>query len=134
MDIKKINWQQTIPIRHAVLWPNENPSYVEVEGDADALHFGVFVADGIICVASVFIDGESARLRKFATLPAFQGKGLGSYMLRHLITELKTSAISYLWLDARASAVEYYQRFGFTVEGVCFYKNQQPYYKMYKHL
>jgi len=136
LQLVTLDWQQTLPIRHQVLWPNESLEFCQVPGDIDALHFGVLNKSTLVCVASIYIDqdAKSARLRKFATLPLLQGKGVGSVMIEHLITILKRQGIDYLWFDARASALGFYQRFGFEAEGDIFYKNKVAYYKMHKHL
>lgn len=134
MHVIDLNWEQTIPIRHKVLWPNESPEFCRVEGDTEGLHFGVVINNEIVCVASVYVDAGTARLRKFATLSQFQGQGIGSCMLNHIVNKLKQDEISYLWFDARVSAVGFYQRLGFTSLGEPFYKNEIAYYKMYANL
>lgn len=140
MKVIKLNWEKTIPIRHIVLWPNETPEFCKVEGDEDASHFGVMIDNELVCVASVYLDSyktdsrKRARLRKFATLPAFQGNGVGSFMLEYIIETLKKKKINYFWFDARESALSFYNRFGFTATGECFYKKEVPYYKMHADL
>ena len=134
MKVVKINWEETIPIRHKVLWPNEIPSYCKVEGDETAIHFGILIEGEICCVASIYPNQQSVRLRKFATLQEFQGKKVGSFMLNYVIKELKASNVNYFWFDARESAEDFYNRFGFKIEGERFYKNTVPYVKMYMNL
>lgn len=134
MHVIELNWQQTIPIRHKVLWPNESPEFCQVEGDSEGFHFGVVINNQIVCVASVYIDAGSARLRKFATLSQFQGQGIGSCMLKHLLKQLKQHQVKYLWFDARFSAVGFYHRLGFSSIGEQFYKHGVAYYKMYANL
>lgn len=130
MKIEKLSWKDTISIRHKVLWPNESPRYCIVKGDEDALHFGVSIDGKVVCVASVYLDNTSARLRKFATLNEYQGNGVGTFMLNYLVGELKVYGVEYLWFDARESAVEFYKRFGFGVFGDRFYKKDVSYFKM----
>ena len=48
MVIRDISWEQTIPLRHSILWPNKPPEYCHVEGDRDALHFGAFTNDELV--------------------------------------------------------------------------------------
>ena len=134
MKIVELNWTDTILIRHTVLWPNEQPEFCKVEGDEHALHFGIEIDEKLVCVASIFRDGDSVRLRKFATLVEHQGKGVGSYMLRHLISEMRHKGMTYFWFDARETALNFYERFGFKVTGDRFYKHSVPYYKMHMHL
>ncbi len=79
MEVKKITWEETIPIRHQVLWPDKNPEFCIVEGDARALHYGIFLEAELVCVASIYVSENPARLRKFATLQEYQNQGVGSY-------------------------------------------------------
>lgn len=134
MKVIELTWQETIPIRHTVLWPTDDPKNCMVDGDDEALHFGILIDAKITCVASIYIGQGSARLRKFATLNEHQGKGLGSFMLNFLLNELKNHKVSYLWLDARESAIDFYKRFDFTVHGERFLKKDIAYFKMHKNL
>jgi len=134
LEIIEINAQETIAIRHEVLWPNKTPEFCMVEGDSEALHFAVLNNKKIVCVASIYITGASARLRKFATLEEFQGQGIGSFMLNHLVQQLKKQGMQSLWFDARESAVGFYNRLGFTVSGTRFYKSHIAYYRMHADL
>lgn len=137
MHIELIPYQATLPIRQAVLWPDKPRVFCQVEGDEDALHFGCFLpVEGkpnqttIVAVASIFVDGGEARLRKFATLPAYQNQGIGSSMITHMINELHIRQISHFWCDARESAMHFYERFNFEVEGERFFKSNVAYFKM----
>ena len=136
MQVVELTAQQTIPIRHKVLWPNELPEYCIVEGDGGALHLGVLIDNEVVSVASIYFNNteQSARLRKFATLFEYQGRGIGSYLLAHIIDLLKKLNINYFWFDARASAVIFYKRLGFQTASELFYKNSVSYYRMHMNL
>tara|TARA_R110000737_G_scaffold35739_2_gene54879 strand:- start:762 stop:1166 length:405 start_codon:yes stop_codon:yes gene_type:complete len=130
MEISPISWQQTIPLRQSVLWPNNPPEFCYVDGDDDGLHFGAFIEGALVCVASVYLTSGKARLRKFATDPRYQNQGIGSKMLAHIIQSLKSSQVKWFWCDARASAIEFYKRFGMRACSERFYKAEVSYYKM----
>ncbi|MGO1792606.1 MAG: GNAT family N-acetyltransferase [Oceanisphaera sp.] len=131
MDIRRIDWQQTIAIRHQVLWPNKPPAFSQLEQDALGVHFGAFINNQLVCVASIFIDGSSARLRKYATLVEFQGQGIGTAVLNAIFDYLQRQPqLDYFWCDAREEAIGFYQGFGMQVEGERFYKSEQAYVKM----
>jgi len=134
LEIIELHWRDTLSIRHQVLWPNERPEFCEVVGDDKALHFGLKVDDEIVCVASIFMDGQSARLRKFATLESFQGQGLGSLMIQQILEKMRKQDVTFFWFDARATATPFYVRFGFNTTGDVFYKNSIAYYKMSANL
>ncbi len=129
-EIKKISWQQTIPLRHKVLWPEKPPEHCYVEDDPQGIHFGAFYHGELVCVASIYLKEDQARLRKFATEPAFQRRGIGTLMLQYIIDELRRQAISYFWCDGRESALDFYKRFNMCSEGQRFYKADVPYFKM----
>lgn len=132
MQIAPLHWTQTIPIRHRVLWPNKPPEFCHVEGDEDALHFGVHLHGELVSVISLYISisGDEARFRKFATLSQHQGRGIGSALLTHVISSAHEKGITRIWCDARATAVGFYERFGMATEGELFYKSDVAYFKM----
>jgi len=130
MEIRNISWEQTIPLRHSVLWPKKPAEYCHVEGDQDALHFGTFINDELVCVASVYVKSDKARLRKFATKADYQGQGIGSQMLKSILHSLKKTEVKTFWCDARESALSFYQRFGMQPYGERFYKADVSYFKM----
>jgi GNAT superfamily N-acetyltransferase len=130
MDIRRIPWQATLPLRQRVLWPQASLAALQLADDEAGLHFGAFAGDELICVASLFIRDGEARLRKFATATPHQGRGLGSAMLRHLIEEARQAGCHALWCDARESALAFYRRFGLHEEGPRFHKEGLPYFRM----
>lgn len=134
MEVVNLNWQETIPIRHQVLWPDKPPEFCKVEGDEAAQHYGVKKDGVLVSVASIYFAQDSVRLRKFATLETFQSQGIGSFLFQHIIEELTHAGVSYLWFDARESAQSFYERFGCFVEGERFYKGDIPYFKMRREL
>ena len=128
--IKDINWEETIPVRHRVLWPNKLSEFCHIDDDSDGWHFGYYLGDELVSVASVYPNREKARLRKFATLVGAQGKGIGTELLTHIISTIKARGITRFWCDARESATGFYERFGMRREGERFFKSEVPYFKM----
>lgn len=128
--IRQIDGQQTIAVRHRVLWPNKPPEFSQLGNDHAGVHFGAFIGPQLVCVASVFINNEYARLRKYATLADYQGQGIGTAVLRAIFTHLEQQQVDYFWCDARESAIGFYRRFGMQPEGERFYKSGEPYIKM----
>jgi len=117
-DVRRIDAEQTLPIRHAVLWPHKPLDYCRVTEDALGEHWGAFVDGHLVCVASLFADEEGGmRLRKFATVAAMQGRGIGSTLLDQVLAQLRQRGIKRFWCDARRSACNLYARFGLQMEG-----------------
>ena len=155
LEIKSITAQDTIRLRHAVLWPNHPVSYVLLPEDDTGHHFGAFFtpngAPELIGVISLFNapippadlvdcspDAEpirAARFRKFAVEPGYQSQGVGTRLLEEVFSvassELKFSTI---WCDARVVAADWYRRRGMSPFGTSFFKGGLEYVRMRKDI
>ncbi|KAI0839725.1 GCN5-like N-acetyltransferase [Hypoxylon sp. FL0890] len=157
ITVRPISAPETYALRHAVLWPNKPVSYVQLPDDEAGQHFGAFINPSnegddkdkddnkikdnggsaeLVSIISLFIDDESgaARFRKFATAPAWQGKGVGSALLAYTIEAAARKGATSIWCDARQSALGFYQRFGMSGEGEPFFKGEVPYLRMSREL
>jgi len=134
MNIQRIMWHEALPIRHEILWPNKPLLFCKVDGDETADHYGVYLNDELVSVASIYRDNRVARLRKFATLVKFQGRGLGSKLIAHILNELEDAGVECFWCDARKTATGFYKKLGMTQQGSEFYKSGVLYLKMEKRL
>lgn len=130
MEVKRISAQQTMAIRHAVLWPSKSVEFCHVAEDEFGHHYGCFDEGQLIAVASLFFDQGEVRLRKFAVLTDYQGQGVGSKMLDTMLSDAAALGTPLLWCDARESALAIYAKFGLTKQGERFYKGEIPYFKM----
>jgi len=129
-DIRPIAAADTYALRHQVLWPDKSLEYVKIDDDAAGYHFGAFRNEELLSVISLFIDGDEARFRKFATHPNFQGHGLGTALLQHVFSEARRLGARHIWCDARQDSAGFYARFGLRPEGEIFYKGPIPYVRM----
>lgn len=121
---------ETLQIRQRVLWPSKSIEHCIVEGDEDASHFGLFLVNELVGVASTYDNEGVVRLRKFAVETQHQGKGFGSALLKHALDHATQNGAEVFWCDARENAVDFYKRFGMSVEGSQFFKSELPYRKM----
>lgn len=154
LEIRSITVQDTIKLRHTVLWPDRPVSYVLLPEDDTGHHFGAFNASTdapeLIGVISLFREpippAESAdnsvdeaicaaRFRKFAVDPAYQGQGVGTRLLEEVFSvassELKFSTI---WCDARVAVADWYQKRGMSSFGANFDKGGLEYIRMRKDI
>jgi len=129
-EIRPIPAEATYALRHQVLWPDKPLDYVKVENDAAGHHFGAFRHDELQAVISLFVEGEEARFRKFATRPDCQGQGLGTALLQRVFAEAQRQGARRIWCDARQDSASFYARFDMQPEGEIFYKGTVPYVRM----
>lgn len=129
IQLKPISADDTLPLRHSVLWPDKPFDYVRLPNDAQGYHLGGFADGRLVSVISLFFDegAGSARFRKFATHPDYQNQGIGTQLLNHVIEKARQNDARELWCDARLTAAAFYERFGMTPDGDVFYKGEIPY-------
>ncbi|KAG6853941.1 hypothetical protein C0991_012265 [Blastosporella zonata] len=145
---KPILVEQTLRLRHSVLWPNMPLSHVSLPEDAQGLHIGAFLpdADQPVAVISVFVEPSpinhsfirahdtqrQARFRKFACDPAFQGRGIGTKLLEFAFKCAREDLnATVAWCDARTSSADWYAKRGMTPFGDTFFKGPVEYIMMY---
>lgn len=134
IEIQRINTEALLDIRHLVLWPDKPREFVRVSEDETGTHFGLYADGRLVSVISLFGDGTAVRFRKFATLPDFQGKGLGSMLLQQAMAFAKAEGFERMWCDARTDALRFYERFGFSRESAPFFKEHIEYYQIGRQL
>ncbi len=112
------------------MWPEKDISYVQLPEDEDGHHFGLYLSGELVSVVSLFVKGQRAQFRKFATLPQYQGKGYGSMLLQHLFRQAATQGITQLWCNARKEKASFYRRFGLQETNHTFMKDGKSYVVM----
>ncbi len=126
IEIRLIAVQDTYPIRKRVLWPDDPPETLHRPGDEaeNTRHVGGFWAGQLVSIATVVQDAPpdtqqptAWRLRAVATLPEFQGRGIGKQVIEHCMAYAIEQGGTLLWCNARPDAVGFYERLGFQIEG-----------------
>ncbi|KAI0691158.1 GCN5-related N-acetyltransferase [Cerioporus squamosus] len=151
--IRRISAEETVPLRHSVLWPEHPVSYVLLPEDASGYHYGALLPDTAtpVAVISVFVDplpptpgaictpsdtsARAARFRKFACDPRYQGRGIGTMLLKHVFEVAVSEMVcGVIWCDARMSAAGWYERRGMKKYGDTFFKGDIEYVRMMRDL
>jgi len=133
MKVTEIFAEETYDLRSEVMWPDKSQNFVVLEDDKEGVHFGLWKDDKIISVISLFIKGNEAQFRKFATAILEQGYGFGTILLKHLMTFVVDKKINRLWCNARADKVSFYESFGMRQTSQSFKKGGIRYIIMEKH-
>lgn len=134
MQIKRVGHKDVLEVRQSVLWPKESIDFVRLDKDEKGFHYGLFVDNSLVSVISAFVENDEAQFRKFATLEEYQGKGYGSKLFTYMLEELEEASVHRIWCDARVDAIEFYERFGFSMSsGDIFFKKDIQYVQMERH-
>jgi len=155
--IDKISKDQTMQLRHSVLWPDLPLSHVCLPEDDEGFHYGAFLPqrDTPIAVISLFRENiptdeetrdpepglssansmthycEAVRFRKFVCEPQYQGQGYGSQLLLHALSMVRYEwGVTMAWCDARTATQDWYKRRGFQPFGPKFFKGAVEYVRM----
>lgn len=129
-----ITAEDTLPIRHRVMWPDKPLNFVKLPDDDKGQHFGLYVENQLISVLSLFLEDHRAQFRKFATLQTHQGKGYGTLLLNHVILEATKQGATQIWCNARTEKADYYSSFGLMQTGEPIYKEGKAFITMTKNL
>jgi GNAT superfamily N-acetyltransferase len=127
MMIEEIDLETVWQIRHQVMWPARDATFVRLPEDTDAQHLGCVVDGQCVSVISLFTTPDGLQFRKFATLVSQQGKGYGSALLAHVI---QTNPNQIIWCHARVEKQAYYEKFGLLPRDIPFEKNGKIYVRM----
>ncbi|MFT4658395.1 MAG: GNAT superfamily N-acetyltransferase [Ilumatobacter sp.] len=106
--------------RADLVWAHDNDPHTE--------HLGIRLVDESIVAISTWLQSpcpnyssdSALQLRGMATDPAHNGQGHGSALLRAGTERAKAAGHDLIWANARVTALEFYERAGFTVSGPVF--------------
>lgn len=123
MRVKQINVEQTYPLRQLVLRPNRPLAACQFPDDyqTTTYHFGLITKQGeVVAIATFLLTEEGYQLRGVACNPEIQNQGLGSQLLQGAYEQLANVGIQDIWCQARIRARNFYERLGFTTDGIIF--------------
>lgn len=123
LNIEQITPELAWNIRHEVLYPNLNIDAVKLDDDFIGIHFGVFVANKLAGVVSVFEDEDKLLFRKLSVRNEFQNQKIGSALMNYILNHARSTEKKFIWCNARTSALNFYKKFGFVSNGKTFTKN-----------
>jgi predicted GNAT family N-acyltransferase len=132
--IEQITQELTWKIRQAELNPELPLSAIKLAEDDIGIHLGLFHNNQLITVVSLFQNGNELQFRKFATLKTYQKMGFGSKMMAYILDYATQHQIQKVWCNARSTATNFYNKFGFAATKKKFSKNNISYVIMQKFI
>ncbi|CAN5364678.1 GNAT family N-acetyltransferase [soil metagenome] len=132
-DPKKLS--QAFKIREKVFVEEQKvPKEEEIDEFEDISHHFIASYRSVPCAAARWrITSVGVKLERFAVLPEYRKKGLGSALVKAVIDDIeKTPQTSgkIKYLHAQLGAVPLYQKFGFIKQGDMFEECAILHYKM----
>jgi len=114
------------------LYPGQKMFEMEMEEDADGIHFGAFKDDKLAGVVSLFQKGTDFQFRKLAVDPSVQNMRIGSSLLEYITRYSRENGGTRIWCNARLSAIGFYLKADFIQTGKLFLKKGIDYEVMEK--
>ena len=125
MRIEEVPVERTYAVRREVLRGGRADADVTFPTDGLGFHLAVLDDAGEVVGVATFFPSPTAKrpgaeawqLRGMAVLPAYQGTGVGRQMLDEAIRRLRALGVEVVWADGRDTALGFYTRAGWSVEG-----------------
>ena len=121
--IKKINFLETILVRHAVLRANQDIITCQFDGDEleTTIHFGCFLENNLVGVASLYFKNcdllkddkktsSQYQIRGMAVLENYQKMGIGKLLIDQCEKYVQEKHGDVIWFNARVAAVAFYEK------------------------
>ncbi|GAB6853760.1 GNAT family N-acetyltransferase [Asaia astilbis] len=131
IQIARITTEDCLPLRREILWPGLTEDECRVPQDPEATHLGAFRGEKLVgCLSLCPIGPDLIQLRKFAVAAECQGRGIGAQLMREAIETCRLLGAERLELDARSSALGFYEKFGMSPMGAVFFKGPIEHQRM----
>src|SRR5690606_12136271 len=128
----------TVALRNEVLRKPLNLQFAaeQLAEEWQDIHFVCFDRSDTILACMVFTPKEKdlVKMRQVAVLPELQGKGIGSRFVKASELFARWSGFKKIELNARNSAVPFYEKLGYKKVGAKFTEVGIPHFKMEKKL
>ena len=98
----------------------------------NVIHFMVKENNQPVATARLILENDHhAKIGRIAILKDFRRKGLGTYVIKHLIQRLKSDRYSHITINAQEHLQSFYEALGFCREGEIFDEAGIPHIKMF---
>lgn len=112
--IQLIKLQDCLQLRRDILWPKASLQDCIEEGDEYATHYGYIQNKQVVsCLSVYFRTSKRYQIRKFATQTEYQNQGIGTFLFQHVLQTLIQKQVETVYLNARISATQFYEKFQF---------------------
>ena len=127
--------EQALDLRNRILREPLGVTWTAEERAAEKIdrHFGLFDESGLIaCVVVKDLGNATVKIRQMAVEPDQQGSGVGRALMEGVEVQLREDGVERVELNARDTAVGFYEKLGYGKVGEEFYEVTIPHWKMVK--
>ena len=107
----------------------------DLKWDQHELIFALMLKNSpIACVQIRPLSKTLVKLRQMAVNPAYQRQGLGKKLIQKVEVYLQTQGVRHIELNARKTALKFYQKLGYKITSDEFSEIGLPHFKMMKKI
>jgi N-acetylglutamate synthase-like GNAT family acetyltransferase len=131
-------YDQTVHLRYKILREPLDLDFTEEQLAEEYADFHLAAYDDAWALKGCLVltpkDEKVLKMRQVAVENAMQSKGIGSLLVKASEVYAKAKGFFKMELNARETAVVFYQKLGYNTEGVMFEEVSIPHFKMTKAL
>ncbi|MFH0793427.1 MAG: GNAT family N-acetyltransferase [bacterium] len=107
----------------------------ELAAESDSHHLACYDAGRLIaCLVLKPLGGGKVRLRQMSVAISHQKKGIGTLLMQFAESYAREHGYTQIVMHARASAVSFYEKLGYTKQGDSFIEVTIPHFFMHKDI
>lgn len=137
IDHNSPEYQQMVDLRRQILRKPLGLDFTqeELDNEANNIHIALFEEDEILgCCMLTKVNADTIKLRQMAIKSGLQGKGVGRVILQFAENIARDRGYNKMTMHARKTAVGFYEKLGYKVEGNEFEEVTVPHFVMEKTL
>jgi ribosomal protein S18 acetylase RimI-like enzyme len=130
-------YKQMVQLRNDILRKPLGLNFTaeELEKEKEEILIGAFEEEKMLgCCMLITTDPTTVRLRQMAVLNNLQGKGIGRALMQFAENIARDRGFRKITMHARKTAVGFYEKLGYQVEGEQFEEVSLPHFIMQKVL
>jgi dihydrofolate reductase/predicted GNAT family N-acyltransferase len=128
------DYKKAVALREQILRKPLGLSFTKEELDLEKeqIHVVGFLGQELCVTAALVPEGDKLKMQRVATKAQFQGKGIGSALVRFCEKYAKEHAFKSIYCHARGTAIQFYLNNQYVLEGEPFDEDGIPHHKMRK--
>ncbi|MEA1985889.1 MAG: GNAT family N-acetyltransferase [Candidatus Marinimicrobia bacterium] len=137
LDYDSDDYKKTVSLRYEILRKPLGLKFSDkqLEQEYSDFHFGCFINDKLVgCLILSSIDKNVIRMRQVAVEKKYQGKQIGTILVKYSEEFAKRKGYNKMVLHAREVAVKFYLKLEYEIVGEKFIEIGLTHFKMKKEL
>jgi predicted GNAT family N-acyltransferase len=136
IDFGSDDYKKSVSLREEILRKPLGLTFAqeELELEKEHIHIAGFLGQELCAAAVLVPEGHTTKMQRVATKASFQNKGIGSLMMAFCEEYAREQGYGSVYCHARGTAIPFYLKNQYALEGDPFDEDGIPHHKMRKIL